>query len=795
MTPLRRPNGPTIILAGLLTAGLGAPIAVVGVWYYTWLHVAPHMVAQVRSGIAAIDARDAVAAREIAEQLLTKRRLPPHQIGAPALLYGASVLIDAEESRPAARRRLAKAAAYYLRQAEVRGWPDGSGGRGPYLLGKAYLEGREFDAARAALEKAMTYEDFAARSLNQLARLELETPNPDLEQAVAYNNSLLALDNVRESVRRQAISRRIELALLQGRVADAHEAIEAAAWDRPVDVARWQGWADLLAARQSPDQRAEFLDSAMQRLREAAEPGDPRLGESLLLRGQAEALAGEIENAMKIWDRVIGQDPTAPEGVAAAMDYADALLVQRRFEEAIAAYASAFEQAPTAEIYSNVWLPLDEFHDRVADAYQQLSNRGEYRFAVQLVEAADRLLPDLVVAEWATEAYRREAIRAEDAGEDAAPTWRLAGDAMLRTARLRYASNEYPNDLWIAAEYFHHGGDARREAAVLKAYLEEEKYLRRSLALVRLAAAELEHGDPGAALKFCEECIQDFPEAIEVYAARLIAARVHSRLDQNDQAISLLQRNLTDDALRPDSIEWRQSLFLLGRLHHRLGMRQLEAAEKIDSQVQPTEYLDATEAAEAEFQVAVFKLEEAIVRYPGDPQALEARWLAAEAHRRSVAAPRARLEITTIQDTRLSLISRIRRELMAANSLLTDLIAELEAKRSAGSLNPNQDDLLRNSYFARGGVNFELEDYRTAADSFEAAALRYLSEPMALDAFVNLAACNEQLGNRNEAIGNLEQAKAVLAGLPEDADFSQTTNFERFQWAKHLDRLQTAMQP
>ena len=79
---------------------------------------------------------------------------------------------------------------------------------------------------------------------------------------------------------------------------------------------------------------------------------------------------------------------------------------------------------------------------------------------------------------------------------------------------------------------------------------------------------------------------------------------MHAEKGEPDQARRLLDENLSGDLLTPDSAEWRNSLFTLGRLLHNEGR----------------------------YDEAVARLEEAVARYPDAPQTLEARYLIGHCH-------------------------------------------------------------------------------------------------------------------------------------------------------------------
>jgi tetratricopeptide (TPR) repeat protein len=110
----------------------------------------------------------------------------------------------------------------------------------------------------------------------------------------------------------------------------------------------------------------------------------------------------------------------------------------------------------------------------------------------------------------------------------------------------------------------------------------------------------------------------------------------------------------------------------------------------------------------------------------------------------------------------------------------------LTRRRERSLLSPSEKAILRNCYFARGAAFYQLGRFADAIAAYAATTNRYHDEPEVLDAFMQLAQCYRQLEKLPEARGVIEQAKAVLAGLPADADFS-TTIHSRDEWARALD--------
>ena len=88
-----------------------------------------------------------------------------------------------------------------------------------------------------------------------------------------------------------------------------------------------------------------------------------------------------------------------------------------------------------------------------------------------------------------------------------------------------------------------------------------------------------------------------------------------------------------------------------------------------------------------------------------------------------------------------------------------------------------------------GSVQFDLEYYDQAINTYQNASTRYQNEPIVLESFVQLANCYRRQNKPVEARGALERAKVVLKRLPKNVSFESTTNYSREEWVALLDRL------
>src|SRR5205823_2617652 len=142
-------------------------------------------------------------------------------------------------------------------------------------------------------------------------------------------------------------------------------------------------------------------------------------------------------------------------------------------------------------------------------------------------------------------------------------------------------------------------------------------------------------------------CREVYPTHPATYRARLLASQALQDQGKLPEAQELLIDNLYHYSLAPLSSDWRDSLFALGNLYYRQGM-DLESKSRVAGVDRPDAEarragLALLEQAHAAFDEAIRTLSEAVKRYANDPQAIEASYRIAEAHRHSAKLPRKRL--------------------------------------------------------------------------------------------------------------------------------------------------------
>jgi TolA-binding protein len=493
--------------------------------------------------------------------------------------------------------------------------------------------------------------------------------------------------------------------------------------------------------------------------------------QSMYLIGECFLSMNDPHAALDQFRRIRQGYPDSIEGVAAAFQEAELL---RRFDQdsdATAAYRRAVEAIGDPAEYRSSLLSLEQIRSRLAAAYQTYLKAGKYQQAIDLAGTTFPLFPRERQVELVAQAHEAWAAVLSDQAEHAAGSegratasqsraeLRQAGAAYARLAELQLATRAYTEDVWNSAECLLAGHDFRGAVRMLDEYLKYELRHRRPRALLNLGEAELSLTHFDRALEAFGECISVYPADAAAYRARLLAAKAQTNKGDMKEAERLLRENLEDGYLTPKSFEWRDSLFDYGRLLQ---------AEGRDSEAIP-------------------RLEEFVERYPESPNQVEARYLVAEAYRRSAKIPRQKLETDAIETSRVD-HAKAMQQLLAESLEQYDKVQEvLNRYQEQRQLDPLEQSILRNCYFARGSTLFEMGRYEDAIHAYSAATNHYQRQPIVLEALMQIAACYRRLAKPEEARNTLAQAKVMLERIPPDAKFGDTTLYSREEWSRVLN--------
>jgi tetratricopeptide (TPR) repeat protein len=741
------------------------------------------------AALAALDRGDYADAKRLA--LLINEQGGPEstESGGPSFVQGAVTAREADSMWEEDQRRYYLLAARHLEEARRQGFPAKREPEGLFLLGKSLCLSREYSASRPILEAAMKADPTRTNEIDWLlARAYLWGAHPDLKLAMDHNERYLANPQLAARERFEGLLNKGQILFQDGRIEECLKVLAEIPSTAPsfADAIVIRGQllmraADKLKGDAGSTPTAESRRAVQQKyseaidtLRQAQNRGSSAervVPQSMYLIGKCFLAMNDTRAALDQFRRTHQGFPDSIEGIAAAFQEADLLRRTDQDDEAIAAYRRAVSAVGDPAEYRNPLLTLDDIRRQLSDVYQGYSKAGRFEKAIKL---ADVLFPvfsreqQLEFAakanqSWAAtlleQAQQSSTSDGRVAAREARAELRKAGEEFNRLAELRLASRAYPEDVWSSAECYFAGHDFRGAVRMLEEYLRYELRKRRPRALLNIGEAQLALEKFDRSLDALNECITAYPADAAGYRARLLAAKAHVEKGETKEAEALLRDNLENGYLTPSSPEWRDSLFAMGLLLQ----------------------------AEGRDEEAIPRMEEFVERYPDSPQLIDARYLIAEAYRRSARAPREKLESDTIETSRIAHNKQLQQFLTSAITQYEQVQDILTRRQEQTELEPSDQAILRNCYFARGAALYDMGHYDEAIRAYSAATNRYQHRPEVLEALMQIAACYRRLGKPDEARGTLEQAKVMLTRINREAPFAETTNYTREQWLDVLN--------
>jgi len=775
--------------AGIIGGCLISVTGVVVVWVLIAGDPSSNGEATLAAAFRALEQGDLDRAREMALALKSSKSLPVAARGGPVFVLGVVAARDADDAFSRERKDFHLLAARYLEEARDRGFPPGRRAEGLFLLGRSLYESGQMAACRPPLKESLEADGRRATDIHRLlAAAYLNDGRPEYAKALEHNSAYLADKRLSAEERNAGLVQRASILLCLDRPAESLAALEAV----PADAAN-RAESTLLRGRllmheaRAISKQAEANDDAKREaaalLRKAIDTfrraqGQETLaadvtGRAMYLIGVCYRELGDYAAARAQLIRAAEHHAEGPEQLAAVLEQAELSRNEGEHEDALAAYLRVLDEAGSADTYRNPWVPLAELRSRLLDACREYLKTESFTVLVPLVRRLEPLLGRARMLELRAEAHRQWAEKCSKLAESADPDeaeplrrkaraeLRAAGWALLELSKEEVASREYTDHLWFSADAYLHGQDYTQALRVLKKYLREETQRRRAEGLARLGRALLAVGRLDEAAAALSECIDLHPRDPATYQARLLVARTCIEQGKTEKAAELLEENLRGERLTPDSREWRDSLFMLGKVLR----------------------------SESRYDEAIRRMEEAVTRYGEDARAVETRYLIADAYCRSAEALRKRLRQPRVGAGPGALSREVEDRYQRALAGYAEVRRLLGRRQETEKLSAHEAALLRNAYFAAGSVLLALGQYEAAVEQYTAAMNRYQNSPAVLEAYVQAARAHRRLDRPVEARATLEQAKVVLRRFEPTADFASVTNYTSEQWAERLDWL------
>jgi tetratricopeptide (TPR) repeat protein len=653
-------------------------------------------------------------------------------------------------------------------------------------LGDTYRRLSKIDEASEWYDKALQ-SDPADPFLVHLAKIETLR---DSRQDEYLKEALRQIALVRQTLKDLPADRQTTLALHEAGVLNAqgnHVAAERRLRDllerSPDQVSSARFLIELADTQRRAGHHTQALDTLQKVINEPA----PRSTDTEYLRGQAFLLTARtfsemanLDQALHWFQRTANEYPEADESLAARLGIAETYLQLGELGSASKAYASVADEIRKLPPGGNRWINIDAAKLVLANQSECSEKSGNYRDALQFVMLEESILanPDRnvrlnrarILLKLA-QAAGKEAEGLADQPEawkvkrlEAERSWREAGDDYLYVAEQfdGTTQKDYPDDIYQAAQCFVAAGAHARAVELLSRFLKE------------------------------------VPSDGRVPQVRLELARQYEALRQWDKAIETLQAL---KEVNRNTLAAFEGTYLLGKVYFDKGPEFYKQAEDqfrllVESaQVDPKNQWYRQSLLELgrllfrrqEYDQAIMRLSEYILRYPDGLDTLSAKYLQASSvrHQGLAALAKSREEVRPHdKDALLKIHDEKLRSAVEEYRRLIVLYEQL----------PGPPDALRrqeyhNVMFELADSLFELGLTEEARQAYNVIVYRFENMPAVMQAYVQLMAIYQGLGQKDQLLAVLERARWTLEKIPAERFAEQTGGPSKAYWQDWLQKV------
>lgn len=522
------------------------------------------------------------------------------------------------------------------------------------------------------------------------------------------------------------------------------------------------------------------------------------------------AKVDKLENAVTYYKRTVEQFERTHEALAAKLGVAEAYRKLGRNEEALESYAAVLGTIRPSR-FRNRWLSLKRVREIVLEAWNAWVEQRFYQEAIDLAElmstasssraseARTGAIPLDEAHELIARANQRWAEHLEGeiaklpADKQAARRdelklrWKRAGAAYSRLAETRRTSTAYNDALWISAEDFLKGHDFINCVEQLTKFIDTRTTTLIPTALVRRGNALMDLGRFDEALRNFETTVTTYPTDPAAFQARYLIGQCHFERNDLDQAEKTWRRILESNDLTPNALEWRKSLYSLGKLLYFSADLALRRGQRLRSSNRAAEAQDLFATGYLRLDDAILRLEEYYRRYPTAAESQEVRFLLAKSLQKSAELPGEKLKSAETENARAQYRKQVIERLERALHEYQQLQTELAASQGSGKLDRVGRALMRNCYTDTAHCYFSLGQYEEAIIAYGNSAARYQQDSDSLTAYLQIANCYDRMQKPAEALSTLAQANLILKQLPDDAFPNNAGGMSREDWQRWLE--------
>ncbi len=705
-------------------------------------------------------------------------------------------------------------AVQYLEKSQQLGFPLGSKGRGQFYLGLCYFNTYQWPkAAQCLAESVNNWPLQRSQALSMVVQAALRQQPADFARARSSLDNWQSIPGLsaEEVARIHLSAAALALASMDSDTCE-RELLNV------TDSLTAQSEADLLRGRwrlekaennaANETQIETWQSQAVELFRKcihSAHSTDDQRRQANYLLGRTLRSQKKYAEALGTFSGVRQRDPQSAEAVASGTEEAEILLELDKLDACVETTRYVLRDMGNLKLYNEQWLPVERLRARLLNLGRELRERKNYQLAINLASYLPPVFPPADAVRLQAETFQQWAeflatTSPQSGSEKAAQRdqtqkkFLLAGERFEELSRIEMRAADYPDIAWQAIQCYQRANDLSSANRLLTDYLRYEERTKLPRGFLALGQNYLNSGEWQKAIVPLERCLKEYPDHPISYGARLLTARAYSEQDRLEDAIELLMQNLRDRSLEPTSEAWRDSLFQLGQTIFRRADRLILEAE-LTPAADSASIGRKLEESHATFMEAVQELNEAKLRWQDDSRFFETRYLIGKSHRMGAEYP-SRLIATnqvTVDSVRRQLLQQRRALLEAALEEFKALHTDLTAKQEVEGLTDQDKSILRNSYFGEADALFELGRYDEAILAYRNVGNRFLNQPEALEALIQIAQCQRSLGQNDLAKRTLVQAEQVLRRIPVEFDsrFPILTRSSRGEWQQLIAWMQT----
>ncbi|MCA9039400.1 MAG: tetratricopeptide repeat protein [Planctomycetaceae bacterium] len=540
-------------------------------------------------------------------------------------------------------------------------------------------------------------------------------------------------------------------------------------------------------------------------------------------RQSAEQLTNEndqqerFDRAIVYYERTADEYATTHEGVAANLWAAVLHQKVEKDEQALQRYRKALTSIDNLEDFRNIWLSVTKFQDEVHQGWKVWIDQQKYDEAIALSGWLPKLFDEARSKELIAETYKQHALHLEEliSNSDSSKwakltkemraVWIQAGAASEEKARYLKSAADYSDSLWESSEQYRRGHDFKNSIRVTHLFINSKPARGLARAYVRLGENYMDLDQLDDAIKTFDHVLLEYPTDVFAFEAQYLLGKCYFEKSYlSDKSHDYLARAeetwgkvITSEKLTPDALEWRRTLFGLGRLYFLKGsMIYNEKVPMIEEEAEENAAIETDRLKEAYnyWSLAIDRLDELLVRFPDGENHVEARYLLAHAYRRSAEKPAAEYEVAETDTAREGLREQINEFNKSALKQFEYLKDRLVVLKNENRLDALGQKILRNSYFEIAHILYSLGDIDSAKDAYFAAMTEYPDDEMVILSYIQIANCFKQKGHDLDAKAYIETAKFTYKKFRDGGNIfgNNKSNLTEEEWGYWLDWTRNA---